>query len=73
MASKIYYTRFVEQNTKPMANIKWQDAQIGDIARVVDSNVTGLITFCYGRRFNLKFADGTEKTFDKNELEFFNN
>lgn len=56
-----------------MANIKWQDAQIGDIARVVDSNVTGLITFCYGRRFNLKFADGTEKTFDKNELEFFNN
>ena len=56
-----------------MINLKWQDAQIGDCARVTNLNVTGLITFFYGRKFNLKFIDGTEKTFDKNELEFFKN
>lgn len=51
--------------------VKWQDAQIGDNARVVAENKTGLIMQAYGRKFHLKFVDGTEKTYDAKELEFF--
>lgn len=51
--------------------VKWQDAQIGDNARVVAENKTGLIMQAYGRKFHLKFVDGSEKTYDAKELEFF--
>lgn len=51
--------------------VKWQDAQIGDNARVIAENKTGLIMQAYGRKFHLKFVDGTEKTYDAKELEFF--
>jgi antirestriction protein len=56
--------------------MKWQDAQVGDSARVKEINRMGLIIQAYGRKFHLKFPNGTEKTFDANELEFvraFNN
>jgi hypothetical protein len=51
--------------------VKWQDAQIGDSARVIAENKTGLIIQAYGRKFHLKFVDGSEKTYDAKELEFF--
>ena len=66
--------RFDAPARKGYANggvVKWQDAQIGDSARVIAENKTGLIMQAYGRKFHLKFVDGTEKTYDAKELEFF--
>lgn len=51
--------------------LKWQDAQIGDSALVVSENKMGVIIKPYGRKFHLKFVDGTEKTYDASELKFF--
>jgi hypothetical protein len=50
--------------------IKWQDVEVGDSANVTASNKTGVIVKTYGRKFHLKFVDGTTKTFDANELSF---
>ena len=50
--------------------VKWQDARIGDSARVKSENKMGIIKKDYGRKFHLKFVDGTEKTYDASELEF---
>jgi hypothetical protein len=50
--------------------VKWQDARIGDSARVKSENKMGVIKKDYGRKFHLKFVDGTEKTYDASELEF---
>jgi hypothetical protein len=52
--------------------IKWQDADYGDSARVIEGNKMGVILKPYGRKFHLKFVDGTEKTYDASELEFYN-
>ena len=54
------------------AIISWDEATEGDSAFVVDENKTGLIIKAYGRRFHLKFADGTAKTYSANELVFYN-
>jgi hypothetical protein len=51
-------------------DVKWQDARIGDSARVKSENKMGVIKKDYGRKFHLKFVDGTEKTYDASELEF---
>ena len=51
--------------------LKWQDAQLGDSALVVSENKMGVIIKPYGRKFHLKFVDGTEKTYDASELKFF--
>ena len=50
--------------------IKWQDVNRGDSARVKSENKMGLIVHTYGRKFNLKFPNGKEKTYDASELEF---
>lgn len=50
---------------------KWQDAETGDSALVKAENKMGVIMKAYGRKFHLKFVDGTEKTYDANELTFF--
>ena len=50
--------------------VKWQDVEVGDSARVKEINRMGLIVKTYGRKFHLKFPNGTEKTFDASELEF---
>lgn len=60
--------------TKKMAmggKFAWQDAQVGDSARVILENKMGTIVVTYGRRFHLKFPDGTEKTYSAEELEFY--
>lgn len=51
--------------------VKWQEAEYGDNALVVSENKMGVIIKPYGRKFHLKFVDGTEKTYDANELKFF--
>jgi len=51
--------------------IKWADADYGDNALVVSENKMGIIIKPYGRKFHLKFVDGTEKTYDASELKFF--
>lgn len=51
--------------------VKWQDAHYGDNALVVSENKMGIIIKPYGRKFHLRFADGTEKTYDASELKFF--
>jgi hypothetical protein len=63
--SKMLYEQYPE--------LKWQDVEIGDSARVKEINKTGVIVKTYGRKFHLKFVDGTEKTYDASELEFFKN
>jgi hypothetical protein len=52
-------------------NIEWSKAQIGDSARVKSENKLGLIIKDYGRKFHLRFADNTEKTYDASELDFY--
>jgi hypothetical protein len=52
-------------------NIEWSKAEIGDSARVKSENKMGLIIKDYGRKFHLKFADDTEKTYDASELDFY--
>ncbi len=51
--------------------VMWQDMEIGDSARVKETNRMGLIIKNYGRKFHLRFPNGTEKTFDASDLEFF--
>jgi hypothetical protein len=50
--------------------LKWQDAQLGDSALVISENKMGVIIKPYGRKFHLKFMDGTEKTYDASDLKF---
>jgi hypothetical protein len=51
--------------------IRWQDVNRGDSALVVAENKIGVIVQTYGRRFHLKFPDGTDKTYFAEELKFF--
>jgi predicted ABC-type ATPase len=51
--------------------LAWQNVQVGDKALVISENKLGLVIKPYGRRFHLKFPDGTEKTYSAEELEFF--
>lgn len=51
--------------------VKWQEAEYGDNALVVSENKMGIIIKPYGRKFHLRFVDGTEKTYDANDLKFF--
>lgn len=50
--------------------IKWQDVEVGDSALVKAENKLGFIVKTYGRKFHLRFVDGTFKTYDAEELEF---
>lgn len=50
--------------------VKWQDVQVGDMARVIETNKSGVVTYAYGRKFNVTFPNGDEKTYDAKELEF---
>lgn len=62
-----------EDNSLYMKNggqIKWQDVYTGDKALVVSENKLGLVMKPYGRRFHLRFPNGTEKTYSAEELEF---
>lgn len=51
--------------------VKWQDVNVGDSALVKETNKMGVIFSTYGRKFNLRFVDGSEKTYDASDLEFF--
>ena len=50
--------------------VKWQDVEVGDSANVKSENKTGIVIKTYGRKFHLKFVDGSEKTYDASELTF---
>jgi len=50
--------------------VKWQDAYRGDNALVIAENKLGVIVKPYGRKFHLRFPDGSEKTYDASELKF---
>ena len=50
--------------------VDWKDAQEGDSALVTKENKLGLIVRAYGRKFHLKFVDGTMKTYDAKDLKF---
>lgn len=51
--------------------VDWKDIEAGDSARVISENKMGMILKPYGRKFHIKFPDGSEKTYDKSELEFY--
>lgn len=51
--------------------VRWQDVYVGDNASVIAENKMGVVVKPYGRRFHLRFPDGTEKTYSAEELEFF--
>ena len=59
------------ENGGGLNKVMWQDVEIGDSARVKETNMMGLIIKNYGRKFHLRFPNGTEKTFDASDLEFF--
>jgi hypothetical protein len=61
----------VYANGGSFEKVRWQDVEIGDSARVKELNRLGLIVHSYGRKFHLKFPNGTEKTFDASDLEFY--
>jgi len=62
---------YAPKKLKGGGNVEWQKARIGDSARVVSENKMGVIVKDYGRKFHLKFVDGTEKTYDADELDFY--
>ena len=51
--------------------VRWQDVYVGNNALVIAENKMGMVVKPYGRRFHLKFPDGSEKTYSSEELEFF--
>lgn len=69
MESRRRFNESVNEKT----DIKWQDVEVGDVANVKDINKTGVIIKTYGRKFHLKFPNGTTKTYDANELTFVKN
>jgi hypothetical protein len=73
-SNKESYWTYVIEETEQMAeggNIKWSDAVKGDSALVVSENKMGMILKDYGRKFHLRFGDGSEKTYDASELKFY--
>ena len=62
--------RMIGESVVEAKNIKWQDVEVGDSANVTSINKTGVIIKTYGRKFHIKFANGTTKTYDANELTF---
>jgi hypothetical protein len=60
-----------EEECAQGGELKWEQAELGDSALVVSENKMGVIIKPYGRKFHLKFVDGTEKTYDASELKFF--
>lgn len=67
---KSKYGKSKNESVVEAKNIKWQDVEVGDSANVTSINKTGVIIKTYGRKFHIKFANGTTKTYDANELEF---
>jgi len=51
--------------------VSWRDAEYGDNALVISENRMGIIVKPYGRKFHLRFVDGSEKTYDAKDLRFF--
>lgn len=50
--------------------LAWQNVEVGDNALVKSENKMGVVAVTYGRRFHLRFPDGSEKTYSAEELEF---
>lgn len=65
--------RRFNESVNEAKQIKWQDVEVGDAANVTAINKTGLIIKTYGRKFHLKFPNGTTKTYDASELTFVKN
>jgi hypothetical protein len=51
--------------------LDWEKADVGDNALVIAENKMGVIVKTYGRRFHLRFPDGSDKTYSAEELKFF--
>ena len=62
-----------KESVSESKELKWQDVEVGDAANVKSINKTGLVIKTYGRKFHLKFPNGTTKTYDANELTFVKN
>jgi len=56
---------------KYSGEVSWQSVNRGDSALVIAENKMGVVIQTYGRRFHLKFPDGTDKTYFAEELKFF--
>lgn len=67
---KSKYGKSKNESVVEAKNIKWQDVEVGDSANVTSINKTGVIIKTYGRKFHIKFSNGTTKTYDASELEF---
>jgi hypothetical protein len=67
----VLYTSIGTRKMAMGGKFPYQNAQVGDSARVILENKMGTIMVTYGRRFHLKFPDGTEKTYSAEELEFY--
>ncbi len=65
--------RRFNESVNEATELKWQDVEVGDVANVKAINKTGLIIKTYGRKFHLKFPNGSTKTYDASELTFIKN
>lgn len=68
---KYFKKEFLSDSYEGGGNIQWSEAKIGDMANVIAENRSGVIMKDYGRKFHVKFADGSEKTYDASELNFY--
>lgn len=55
---------------KKGGKLAWQSVEVGDNALVKSENKMGVVVVTYGRRFHLRFPDGSEKTYSAEDLEF---
>lgn len=65
-AKKYGYNNRYEKGGK----LAWQSVEVGDNALVKSENKMGVVVVTYGRRFHLRFPDGSEKTYSAEDLEF---
>lgn len=65
--------RRFNESVNEAKELKWQDVEVGDSANVTAINKTGVIVKTYGRKFHLKFPNGTTKTYDATDLTFVKN
>jgi len=65
-AKKYGYNNRYENGGK----LAWQSVEVGDNALVKSEYKMGVVVVTYGRRFHLRFPDGSEKTYSAEDLEF---
>jgi hypothetical protein len=65
------FSNFEDFSNGGSMKLDWEKADVGDSALVIAENKMGVIVKTYGRRFHLRFPDGSDKTYSAEDLKFF--